>query len=86
MKIDVSFEWLGGYLRSGHLEGEVDFTSEQEKEFKSLLLKEQNDEELTEEEESVLEDYKEYIYDCCDIVIDDYSIEDRGPAMWSDLI
>lgn len=86
MKIDLSFEWLAGYLRYGHLEGEADFTPEEEKEFKSLLLKEQNNEELTKEEESTLEDYKEYIYDCCHIVIDDYSIEDRGPAMWRDLI
>ena len=50
MKIYMDLGYLVGHLRFGHLEGEVPFSEEEEKEFKELLKKELDYEDLTKEE------------------------------------
>lgn len=85
MKINIPLDYVSGYLRYGHLEGEVELDSEAEKEFKELLKKEINNM-LTPEEEDKLEDYKEWIKDECDIIVDDYRIEDWGDPDWEVLL
>ena len=82
MKIDLTLEYVMGYLRCGHIEGEVDFTEEEEKDFKTLLKKE----ELTNEEEERLDIYKEKVMESTEIIIDDYSLEGRGEPYWGDLV
>lgn len=86
MKIFMYMDYLRGYLRYGHLEGEINFTEEEEKDFKILLKKELNKEEITEEELDRLNEYKEDIRDCSDIVIDDWRIEDYGDMNWEELL
>lgn len=86
MKINIPIDWIMGHLRYGHLEGEVNFTTEEENEFKSLLLAYRNEVPLTEDEEEKLEDYKEWVRDSCSIVIDDYEIDDYGDIEWGYLI
>lgn len=85
MKINVPIDYLRGYLRYGHLEGEVNMSSEEEKEFKTLLAKEL-EYEITKKEEEKLEEYKELIMENCEIVVDDYDIEDYGEFEWSEII
>ena len=82
MKIDLALEYVMGYLKYGHIEGEVDFTEEEEKDFKTLLKKE----ELTDEEEKRLDIYKEKVMKSTKIIIDDYSLEDHGEPYWGDLV
>lgn len=80
-------DYLAGYLRYGHLEGDISWiTGEKEEDFKTLLKKELNDEELTEEEINRLEGYKEDILDNCTIVVDDYCINDIGEYHWEDCL
>ena len=85
MKINIPLDYVVGYLRYGHLEGEIDFTEEEEKEFTELLIKESKDT-LTKKEEDKLEDYKYQITEFCHVVIDDYSLEDWGHPYWEDLL
>ena len=37
MKVFMYMDYIRGYLRYGHREGNVDFTEEEEKDFKNLL-------------------------------------------------
>ena len=86
MKIWMDINEIDGYARFGHLEGEVDFSEEEEKDFQTLLKKEDNNEELTEEEKERLEHYKTDIEDSCyPPVIDDWEINSWGGIDWSDL-
>ena len=82
MKIDLALEYVMGYLSCGHIEGEVDFAEEEEKDFKTLLKKEK----LTNEEENRLNIYKKRIMKSTKIIIDDYSLEDYGEPYWGDLV
>ena len=86
MKIKLYAGYIYGYLRRGHFEGEINYSKEQEKEFKTLLKKEFNNEELTTEEEEKLDCYKEEVIDNSSIIIDDYDIEDWGEIEWEDLL
>lgn len=86
MKIWMDIDEINGYARYGHLEGEVNFSEEEEKDFQTLLRKEDNDEELTEEEEERLEDYKTEIQESCYPVVDDWEIESWSGICWSDLL
>ena len=79
-------DYIRGHLRYGHREGEVDFTEEEERDFKTLLKKELNKEEITEEELDRLDGYKENIRDCTEIVVDDWSIDDCGDYHWEELL
>ena len=75
-----------GDIYEAHLEGEIDFTEKEEEDFKALLTKEVNEEELTEEEFKRLEDYKEDIRNECQIVVDDFYVTDYGKFVWKDLL
>jgi len=86
MKIFMYMDYLRGHLRYGHLEGEIDFTEEQEKDFKTLLKKELNKEEITEEELDRLDGYKEDIRDCSAVIVDDWRIDDCGDYHWEELL
>lgn len=87
MKIYMDTDYLAGHLRYGHLEGDISWiTGEKEEDFKTLLKKELNDEELTEEEINRLEEYKEVILGNCDIIIDDYEIYDIGDCHWEECL
>ena len=86
MKIFMYMEYLRGHLRYGHIEGEIDFTEEQERDFKTLLKKELNKEEITEEELDRLDGYKEDIRDCSEIVVDDWEVDDCGCYRWEELL
>jgi len=86
MKIYMDMDYVNGYLRYGHFEGEINFTEEQEKDFKTLLKKELNKEEITEEELDRLDGYKEDIRDCSVIIVDDWRIEDCGGCHWEELL
>jgi len=81
----MDMDYMIGHLRYGHVEGKVDFTEEEEKEFKELLKKEENFESLTEEESDKLEDYKETLLEHAIIKVDDYEIDDYGEFHWEDL-
>ena len=86
MKIYMDMDYIVGRLRYGHLEGEIDFTEEQEKDFKTLLKKELNKEEMTEEELDRLNGYKEDIRDCSEIIVDDWRIDGCGDYHWEELL
>lgn len=86
MKIFMYMDYLCGRLRYGHLEGEIEFTEEEEKDFKTLLKKELNKEEITEEELDRLDGYKEDIRDCSTVVVDDWRIDDYGDYHWEELL
>ena len=85
MDIYMELDYIRGYIGDGHFEGEVDFSGEEEKDFQTLLRKDLNDEELTDEEIERLEGYKEEIIDSCKFVIDWYDIEELG-YNWKDLL
>ena len=82
MEICMELDYIRGYVRDGHLEGKVHFSEEEEKDFRTLLQKDLNEEELTDEEIDRLDGYKDEILDNCDVVIDWYDIEDRGDFHW----
>lgn len=86
MKIFMYMDYLCGRIRYGHLEGEINFTEEQERDFKTLLKKELNKEEITEEELDRLDGYKEDIRDCSEIIVDDWRIDDHGDYHWEELL
>lgn len=86
MKIYMDMDYIRGYLRYGHREGEVNFTEEEEKEFKELLKKELDGEELTNEEYDKLEGYKYEIEEQTSIIVDDFDIEDYGEYHWEDCL
>jgi len=86
MEIYMDINWLRGHINYGHFEGEVNFSEEAEKDFQTLLAKDLNDEELTEEEEDRLNEYKEIIVDRSHIIVDDYEIDDWGEIEWKDLL
>ena len=86
MNITMELGYVRGYIRDAHLEGDVDFSEEEEEDFQALLRKDLNDEELTEEEIDRLEGYKEEIICSCELVIDWYDIEDTGDYHWEDCL
>lgn len=82
----MDVDYISGHLNYGHVEGNINFTEEQEKEFQMLLKKEINGENLTDEEQDLLDDYKERIRDHCEFVVDDYDVDDFGDFCWEDLL
>jgi hypothetical protein len=82
----MELDYVRGYIKDAHLEGEVNFSKEEEEDFQALLRKELNDEELTEEEIDRFEGYKEEILDNCELIIDWYDIEDIGDYHWEDCL
>ena len=78
----MNMDYIRGHLRYGHLEGDVDFSEEQEKDFKDLLKKDF----LTEEELDRLDGYKEWIRDECQIKVDDWRVDDCGEYHWEELL
>ena len=86
MNIYMDLDYIRGYVRDAHLEGDIDFSEEEEKDFQTLLKKELNDEELTNEENDRLEEYKDEIIDNCELVVDWYDIEDKGDYHWEDCL
>ena len=86
MKIYMDVDYIAGYLRGGHREGEIDFSEEEERDFKQLLRKELNHEEITEAELDRLECYKENIQEHSWIEVDDFRIEQCGEPIWEDLL
>ena len=86
MNIYMDLDYIRGYVRDAHLEGDIDFSEEEEKDFQTLLKKELDDEELTNEENDRLEEYKEEIIDSCELVVDWYDIEDKGDYHWEDCL
>lgn len=85
MYVRMNMDYLRGHLRYGHKEGNVDFTLDQEEDFKNLLSKEINEETLTEEELDRLEEYKEIIIDETDLIVDDWEVDDCGDYQWGDI-
>ena len=65
VSIDASLEYVAGYLRYGHLEGELEMTDEEFEKFKKNPL-------------DFL--YKEDYINDLDLVIDDYEVNDMGPV------
>lgn len=86
MKVYMDIGYMVGHLRYGHLEGNIHFSEEEEKEFQMLLNKEVDAEGLTDEEQDLLDDYKERILERCEIVVDDYELDDYGDFSWEDLL
>ena len=86
MKVFMYMDYIRGYLRYGHREGNVDFTEEEEKDFKNLLKRWINKDVLTEEELDRLDGYKEIIKDETTIILDDWRIEDCGDYHWEELL
>ena len=86
MEIYMDTMYPRGEISEAHLEGEIDFTEEEEKDFKALLQKDVDGEELTEEEFERYEKYKEDIRNECQIVIDDFYVNDFGTFVWKDLL
>lgn len=86
MKVFMYMDYLRGHLRYGHLEGEINFTEEQERDFKTLLKKELNKEEITEEELERLDGYKEDIQERSVVIVDNWRIDDCGDYHWEELL
>ena len=86
MKVFMYMDYIRGHFRYGHLEGDVDFTEEEEKDFKSLLKKQINKDILTEEELDRLVGYKEIIKDETTVIIDDWRVDDCGDYHWEELL
>lgn len=82
----MDVDYIAGYLRGGYREGEIDFSEEEERDFKQLLRKELNHEEITEAELDRLECYKEDIQEHSWIEVDDFRIEQCGEPIWEDLL
>lgn len=85
MKINLPIDYIFGYIRRGHLEGEIDMSFEEENDFKTLLTNEMYNT-LSKEEKERLENYKELIIDDCDIVIDNYDLEDWKGINWNKIL
>ena len=86
MIVCIDMDYIRGHLRYGHLEGNIDFSEEEEKDFKDLLKRKFHKEDLTEEELDRLDGYKEWIRDECCVVVDDWAIDDCGEYHWEDLL
>jgi len=86
MEIYMDTMYPRGDIWEAHLEGEIDFTEKEEADFKALLQKEVDGEELSDEEFTRLENYKEDIRNECNLVIDDFQINDFGTFVWKDLL
>ena len=86
MKINLPVDYVMGHLRYGHLEGEIELNPEAEKEFKELLKRDLNGEDLTDEEWDKLQGYKKSILDECMIVVDDYEIDKWGEVDWREFL
>ena len=78
--------YIRGYFRYGYGEGDIDFTEEEEKDFKSLLKRQINKDILTEEELDRLAGYRKIIKDKTTIKVDDWQIEDCGDYHWEELL
>ena len=85
MKFYMDMDYMVGHLRYGHIEGDIDFTEEEIKEFKELLKKDVQWDSLTEEESDKLEVYKERVLEHGSIKVDDYELDDYGGFHWEDL-
>jgi hypothetical protein len=82
----MNMDYITGRVLDAHFEGKVRFSKEEEEDFRTLLKKELNYEELTKEENNRLEKYKKEIIDSCDLVLDWYDIEDTGEYHWEDCL
>lgn len=85
MKFYMDMDYMVGRLRYGHIEGDIDFTEEEIKEFKELLKKDVQWDSLTEEESDKLDVYKERVLEHGSIKVDDYELYDYGEFHWEDL-
>ncbi len=86
MEIWADVDEIKGRVRYGHIEGEVNFSKEEEKDFQTLLKKEIEYEKLTEEEQERLDNYKIDIKESCGLVIDDWDIDYWTGIDWNDLL
>lgn len=86
MKIEMDVMYIRATPYAAHLEGYINFTKEEEEEFKTLLKKEIDEEELTDEEYDKLDNYKEEIKENGYIVVEDWYLEDWGDYRWEDLL
>ena len=88
MKVFMYMDYIRAYARYGHIEGEVNFSEEEEKDFRTLLRKERDwdEEELTIEEQERLDNYKEDIRENCKLVVDDWNLDDCGDYHWEELL
>ena len=86
MNIWMNVDEINGYVKYGHLEGEVDFSEEEEKDFQILLKKENNGEELTEKEQERLKNYKTDIKNSCSLVVDECRINYWDGIEWRNLL
>ena len=86
MRIEMDVMYVRATPCSAYLEGDIDFTEKEEKEFKTLLRKEIDEEELTDEEYDKLDNYKEEIRNCGHIVVEDWYLNDWGDYRWEDLL
>lgn len=84
--INLPIDYIEGYITRGHYEGEVEMNEDEINEFKNLLQKKViSGEYLSAEEQEKLDSYKEDILTSCEIVVDDFEIEDSGDIQWQDL-
>lgn len=83
MKIYLDVDTMHGRPLYGHLEGEIDFSEEDEKDFLALLEKERkNEEELTEDEADRLQNYKDDILYYSYPVVDDWEFDSYDGVDW----
>ena len=86
MEINMDLDYITGRIKDAHLSGEVKFSRIEEEDFQTLLKKDLNEEELTEEEIDRLENYKEEIIASCELVIVWYDIDCMGDYHWEDCL
>lgn len=86
MNIIMELDYIRGSIRDAHLAGKVEFSGKEEEDFQTLLRKDLNNEELTDEEIDRLEGYKEEIIGNCELIIDWYDIDDIDDFHWEDCL
>lgn len=86
MDIIMELDYITGCIKDAHLAGKVNFSGEEEEDFQTLLRKDLNEEELTDEEIDRLDNYKKEIIANCELVIDWYDIDLMGDYHWEDCL
>lgn len=83
MLVTIPVDYIIGHLRYGHLEGNVNMTKEESERFNYLNSKSIKN--MSKEEQYELDEFAETILESCELLIDDWEIDDYGDICWSEI-
>lgn len=83
MLVTIPVDYIMGYLRYGHFEGNVNMTKEEFERFNYLNNKGVKN--MSKEEQYEFDEFAEIILDSCELLVDDWRIEDYGDICWNEI-